>query len=662
MPKFVDHAQFDSNLFHLKVGRVELNEEDMSSLDKNPSLEDVLQQAHSSGYRLVYVFAPPRPANAAAHKAVLPGLLVDVKTTYSVSLFSFDYAALCQKAFRTPGIRIRKHVVGSGLSNGLKQLAIDSGVYSRFKVDKDVPNEGFEGMFGAWISNSVNRTLADEVFIAYESTDDACSEELGFISVRKVGNSVSIGLLAVSDKARRRGIAYALLSRAMIWALEELGGDDKATATVVTQGANAPACACYERFGFQKETVQEVYHTWLPKHLTSPMVPADQANPIPFCKQHFTGKELVYATQVINSGLDSAANFTMQCAAKIQELIGSDSERVIMVPSGTAALEMAALLCELQPGDEVILPSYTFSSTANCFVLRGVVPVFVDVKFADLNIDETLIEAAITEKTKAICCVHYAGIPCEMDTICEIAKKHNLFVIEDAAQGFLSTYKGRQLGTIGDFGCYSFHYTKNIICGEGGALSINRNRKMAGRAMVLWEKGTNRYDFMMGKIDKYHWIDLGSSYVPNELSCAVLWAQLEHVNDISARRRANFAVYMDGLQDIAAKGIMRIPVIPSDCQSNAHIFFMLFPTRDIRDHYSKELKRRGIAAFSHYVALHSAPAGIKYGRWVGDMHVTDEVQHTLLRLPVWVGMTAQEVQSVLDAVREIATSPNTPVA
>ena len=290
-------------------------------------------------------------------------------------------------------------------------------------------------MFDAWITNSVNRSMADEIFIAYDSTDVAYAEELGFVTVKKRGNTVNIGLLAVSEKARRRGIAYALLSRAMIWALEELGTDEGATVNVITQGNNMAACACYERFGFRKDILQEVFHVWLPDHLKSPLVRADQANPIPFCRQHLTGKELTYVTQVLNSGLDSAATFTMQCAARIREIIGQGSDRVVMVPSGTAALEMAALLCELQPGDEVIMPSYTFSSTANCFVLRGAVPVFVDVRIDTLTIDETLIEAAVTPRTRAICAVHYAGIPCEMDTICAIAKKHNLFVIEDAAQG-----------------------------------------------------------------------------------------------------------------------------------------------------------------------------------------------------------------------------------
>jgi predicted GNAT family acetyltransferase len=291
-------------------------------------------------------------------------------------------------------------------------------------------------MFSAWITNSVSRALADEVFIAYDSADAQCTEELGFITVRRRGDTVNIGLLAVSDAHRRRGIAKALLSRAVLWSMEEMGNHPNAVINVITQGENAPACACYEGFGFEKVTLQEVYHVWLPDHLASPIVRADQG-PIPFCKQHFTGKELTYAAQVLSSGLDSAAYFTMLCSGRIRELIGVDaSERVVMVPSGTAALEMAALLCELTAGDEVIMPSYTFSSTANCFVLRGATPIFVDIRPDTLNIDESLIEAAITQRTRAICAVHYAGVPCEMDTICAIAKKHNLYVIEDAAQGW----------------------------------------------------------------------------------------------------------------------------------------------------------------------------------------------------------------------------------
>lgn len=361
--------------------------------------------------------------------------MVDDKTTYVAPLSSFDSGRMCNSAFMTPGVRIRKHDPAVGLTVGLRSLAVASGIWSRFKLDDRIPTEGFEGMFEAWIKNSVNRSLADEVFIAYDVADSDGAEELGFVTVRRRGDSVNIGLLAVSDRHRRRGIARALLSRAVLWSLEELGALPGASLNVVTQGENAPACACYESFGFRKETLQEVYHVWLPDDLSSPIVRADQG-PIPFCKQHVTGKELTYAAQVLSSGLDSAAYFTVLCSGKIRELIGDeDSTSVVMTPSGTAALELAALLCELTVGDEVIMPSYTFSSTANAFVLRGTTPVFVDIRRDTLNIDESLIEAAITPRTRAICAVHYAGVPCEMDIICAIAKKHNLYVIEDAAQG-----------------------------------------------------------------------------------------------------------------------------------------------------------------------------------------------------------------------------------
>jgi GNAT superfamily N-acetyltransferase len=424
-------------LLRSRVGRVELNQEDVAAIHKDPPLSDALKGAYSSGYKVLYLFGPSLKASEFSATTDAPGMLVDVKTTYSAPLFGFDTAAMCKSAFMTPGVSIRPHNPSQTelVSESLRNLAIASGQFSRFKVDPKFPNEGFEGMFDAWITNSANRSLADEVFLAYDTTADSSAPEVGFITLKKRGNTVNIGLLAVSDQHRRRGIAKALLSRAVLWALEVLGSSSPdATMNVVTQGANQPACACYEHFGFGKDTMQEVYHVWLPEHLPGPLARADQDR-IPFCKQHFTGKELVYATQVINSGLDSASNFTMMCAARIREMLGPDSDRVVMVPSGTAALEMAALLCELKPGDEVILPSYTFSSTGNCFVLQGAVPVFVDVRSDTLNIDETLIEAAITERTRAICAVHYAGLPCEMDTICAIAKKHNLFVIEDAAQG-----------------------------------------------------------------------------------------------------------------------------------------------------------------------------------------------------------------------------------
>ena len=342
-------------------------------------------------------------------------------------------------------------------------------------------------MFHAWLKNSINKSVADEVFVAYDSESQ---QEIGFITVKRKQANVNIGLLSVHQNYRRLGVASSLLSRAALWALEPLGDLDDATMSVITQGTNSPACACYERFGFNLTSLQAIYHVWLPDDLSVPSR-SDQ-DPIPFCRQHFSGKELSYAQHLLSTGLDSNAHYHLMCSMRIKDILGDDPSRVLVVPSGTAALEMAALLCDLEPGDEVIMPSYTFSSTANAFVLRRAVPVFVDVREDTLNIDETLIEAAISERTKAICVVHYAGVPCEMDTICAIAKKHNLLVIEDAAQAFMSQYKGRQVGSIGDIGCFSFHYTKNVNCGEGGAISINRNEHVARRAMIMWEKGTNR--------------------------------------------------------------------------------------------------------------------------------------------------------------------------
>lgn len=472
------------------VGRIDLDDADIDGLDtKHPTLMDVLRQANTSGYKLVYLIAPPQGLHTdglTADSHHFPGTLVDWKTTYLLKLRNLDGSNLCRNAYHSQSFKIRS-MRGSTVSRALLDLAIASGSFSRFKVDEKIPVSGYHGMFEAWMKNSLNGSVADEVFVAY---DNYTEEEIGFVTVKCKNINVNVGLLAVSENHRRIGAASALLSRAALWALEQIGSEESATMNVVTQGNNGPASHCYERFGFKKQTIQQINHVWLPDHLDQPSR-TDQ-DPIPFCRQHFTGREKEALTHLLSTSIDSASQYNFMCQSKIQNMLGKRSTRVLMVPSGTAALELAALLCDLKPGDEVIMPSYTFSSTANAFVLRGAIPVFVDVHEANLNINENLIEAAITDKTKAICVVHYAGVACEMDTICEIAKKHGLKVIEDAAQAFLSYYKGRLLGTIGDFGCYSFHYTKNVICGEGGALSVNDSEELAKRALVMWEKGTNR--------------------------------------------------------------------------------------------------------------------------------------------------------------------------
>jgi dTDP-4-amino-4,6-dideoxygalactose transaminase len=315
---------------------------------------------------------------------------------------------------------------------------------------------------------------------------------------------------------------------------------------------------------------------------------------------------------------------------------------------------MAAVISDIQPGDEVILPSYTFVSTASAFVLRGGVPVFVDIREDTLNIDETLIENAITEKTKAIIPVHYAGVACEMDTIMEIAERHNLLVIEDAAQGLMASYKGRALGTIGHLGAVSFHETKNIISGEGGALFIN-DQNLLERAEIVWEKGTNRRQFFRGEADKYTWVGLGSSYLPSELVAAFLYAQMEEASKITQQRLSLWDTYHSVFAGAEIRGKLRRPIISEECVHNAHMYYILMPTAEKLHNMIVELKKHEIHAVFHYVPLHSSPAGIKYCRSFGALDITDSISERIVRLPMWIGLN--EVQGeVMARVLEVTDS------
>lgn len=357
---------------------------------------------------------------------------------------------------------------------------------------------------------------------------------------------------------------------------------------------------------------------------------------IPFNKPYMTGKELWYIAQAHNEGwLAGDGAFTKKCSEWLRS--HTDARSALLTHSCTAALEMAAILAEISPGDEVIMPSYTFVSTANAFVLRGAVPVFVDIRSDTLNIDESLIEEAITERTKAIVVVHYAGVGCEMDSILEIANRHGLVLIEDAAQGLMSSYKGRPLGSIGDFGAYSFHETKNVISGEGGALIIN-HEKNADRAEIIREKGTNRSQFFRGQVDKYTWVDVGSSYLPSEVISAFLWAQLQEAREITRMRLDVWDQYNSLLQPLERDGLLRRPVIPAHCEHNAHMYYILLPSLTKRTRLMSDLKENGVHTVFHYVPLHSAPAGKRYGRTVGSMANTNELSDRLLRLPLWVGV------------------------
>lgn len=370
---------------------------------------------------------------------------------------------------------------------------------------------------------------------------------------------------------------------------------------------------------------------------------------IPFNRPHITGNEVRYIEQAVqNLHLSGNGPFTKKCESWLQSEIGCN--RALLVHSGTAALELAAILLDIKPGDEIIMPSFTFVSTANAFILRGAVPVFVDIRPDVLNVDETLIEAAITERTKAIVPVHYAGVSCDMDAICNIAKKHGIAVVEDAAHGLLSKYKGRPIGSMGTLSAVSFHETKNIIAGEGGALLINDPSYQA-RAEIIVEKGTNRSQFFLGLADKYTWHDVGSSFYPSEIEAAFLWAQAEGAHAITQHRLSAWQNYHQLLEPLESAGYLRRPIIPTDCAHNAHLYYILLNDASTRTDLMKHLTQLGISAVFHYVPLHSSPAGQKFARCVGDLSHTDKLSSVLLRLPLWVGISDEECNYVVSSIR-----------
>ncbi len=355
-------------------------------------------------------------------------------------------------------------------------------------------------------------------------------------------------------------------------------------------------------------------------------------------------KQAVESCKICGDG-----QFTKLCNEWFEKRFGA--QKALLTTSGTTALDMAAIMCDLGPEDEVILPSFTFSSTATAFVLGGAKLVFVDVRPDTMNIDETKIEAAITEHTKVIVPVHYAGVACEMDTIMDIARRHNLMVVEDAAQAVMSTYKGRPLGTIGDFGCYSFHETKNYSMGEGGALLIN-NPKYNERAEILREKGTNRANFFRGQVDKYTWVDFGDSYLPSDINAAYLWPQLEKADEINNDRLAAWNFYYNELEPLQKAGKITLPTIPEGCVHNAHMFYLKCASLEERSSFISFMREHGVQCVFHYIPLHSAPAGLKFGRFDGaDEHTTPDSDR-LVRLPMYYGLTEDDRKTVVEAIKE----------
>ena len=370
---------------------------------------------------------------------------------------------------------------------------------------------------------------------------------------------------------------------------------------------------------------------------------------IPFNTPPFVGNELDYMKQAIEAKkISGDGSFTKKCNALLEEQTGCG--KVLLTTSCSHSLEMASLLTNIQPGDEVIMPSYTFVSTANAFVLRGAVIVFVDIRPDTMNIDENLIEAAITPKTKAIVPVHYAGVGCEMYKIMEIAGKYNLLVVEDAAQGVMAYYKGRALGSIGDVGCYSFHETKNYSMGEGGAVLVN-NPAMYERSEIIREKGTNRSRFLRGQIDKYTWVDVGSSYLPSDMNAAYLYAQLEKADEINEKRLASWQKYYTAFESLETKGYVQRPIIPDECRHNAHMFYLKVRDLELRSDLISYLKSNGVMAVFHYVPLHSSKAGERFGRFCGEDKYTTKESERLVRLPMYYGLSDNDIDYVTEKVK-----------
>ena len=378
----------------------------------------------------------------------------------------------------------------------------------------------------------------------------------------------------------------------------------------------------------------------------------DRTEHVPFNWPHMTGKELYYIAEAHFSGsLAGDGPFTKRCHDWLEQRVGC--HRALLTHSCTAALDMAALLLDIRPGDEIIMPSYTFVSTANAFVLRGGVPVFVDIREDTLNLDERLIEDAITSRTRAIAPVHYAGVSCDMDTIMAVARRHGLKVVEDAAQGFMASYKGKMLGSIGDLASYSFHETKNVISGEGGALLVN-DPLFARRAEIIREKGTDRSRFFRGEVDKYTWQEVGSSFLPGELIAAFLWAQLEEADAITKARLANWGRYHEWLEPLETRGVLRRPIVPIACQHNGHMYYVLLGRGVNRQSVLTEFKRSDVVSVFHYVPLHSSPGGMRYGRVHGSMATTDELSQRLIRLPLYVGLTESQQTRVVDILGSVS--------
>lgn len=519
----------------------------------------------------------------------------------------------------------------------LQRIARTAHRDSRFFLDAHFPVDRAEELYARWIA----RDFAEHHVLVAE----AAGEPVGYLSIQRQPSHGVISLLAVDAAHGGRGLGRALVQASLAW----FHAQGLRRVQVVTQGQNIRAQRLYQSAGFRTLSAEPRLHLWLPKR---PVITGTE--PLPFNRSSFAGREMDHISQTLACGqIAGDQTFSKKCQRLLEESLGVP--RALVTTSCTHALEMAALLLDLQPGDEVILPSFTFVSTANAFVLRGAKPVFCDVRPDTLNLDERKLPALITPRTRAIVPVHYAGVGCEMDAINALAARHGIAVVEDNAHGLFGKYRGRWLGTFGAFATQSFHETKNITCGEGGALLVN-DARFAERAEIIREKGTNRARFFRGQVDKYSWVDLGSSYVMSDVLAAFLYGQLECWTSIQDRRRVLWHTYDAALRDWAARLGATQPSYPAHCEPAWHMYQLLLPSLAVRTALIAHLKARGIHAVFHYLPLHLSEYAQRWGGRPGDCPVTEDVSDRLLRLPFFNSMTPAQQARVIDALHAFEPS------
>lgn len=620
----ISKSEWDSNFFEIPVLKIDRG---VNSINVFNNLLKIAERESV----LTYCFVNPSDKRINEQAIGSGGIFVDKKTIFRKKISKRISSTSHNVFFYKENFP----------TNELYELSIESGVYSRFNTDKNFKKGDFENLYRVWIEKSlIDKDFCTGVLVYKEK-----KSILGFVTFKLDSKKsvATIGLIAVSQKSRGRGIATSLL-KYLEHVVRKSGGKE---IYVTTQGSNIPACMLYKKNGYKIYDVLNTYHFWFKDKNRDNL-----AKKIPYNKPILVGKELEYINNAQSRGqLSGGGYYTKKCQKIIEDQI--NCRKCLLTHSCTGALEMAAILSEVGVGDEVIMPSYTFVSTANAFVLRGATPVFVDINQTTLNIDPGEIEKAVSSKTKAIVVVHYAGVPCDMDRIMDIAHKNGLIVVEDAAQAYLTKYKNRNLGSIGDFATFSFHETKNVISGEGGALCINNN-KFVDRAEVIWEKGTNRSSFMRGEENKYTWVDVGSSFLPSELVSAFLFAQLETADEITKKRLKKWNIYYELFEKLEKEGYAKRPDIKTKYH-NGHIFYLLLGNEVVRNELINYLKLNNILTVFHYVPLHSSPAGKKYGRYVGDMKNTDKISKTIIRLPLFNSLDISDQKLIKDSIIKFFT-------